>query len=160
MKILMVCMGNICRSPLAEGIMTEKQKKYNLDIEVDSAGTGAYHVNEPPDPRSVEIAMDYGIDITHQRARMFTVEDFERFDKIFVMDHENYAHILAMAKNQDHKNKVDLIMNNAYPGKNMLVPDPYYGGDDGFKNVFMMLDEACETIAQEIFSQNTQDEKK
>ncbi|MFW5778237.1 MAG: low molecular weight protein-tyrosine-phosphatase [Bacteroidota bacterium] len=160
MKILMVCMGNICRSPLAEGILTDKCKKYNLDIEVDSAGTGDYHVNEPPDPRSVEIARDHGIDITHQRARVFRVEDFDRFDKIFVMDHENYAHILEMAKSQDQINKVDLIMNNVYPGKNMVVPDPYFGGEDGFKKVYMMLDEACETIAKGIFSQNVQNEKK
>lgn len=159
MNILMVCMGNICRSPLAEGIMKEKARKYNLDIQVDSAGTGAYHVNEPPDPRSVEIALDHGLDITHQRARKFITKDFDTFDQIFVMDHENYAGILSLTNNPEHTRKVDLIMNKAYSGKNMVVPDPYYGGDDGFKNVFMMLDEACEVIAQEI-SENTKDEQK
>lgn len=153
MKILMVCLGNICRSPLAEGIMKAKALKYNLDVEVDSAGTAAYHVGELPDPRSMEVAMKNGIDISDQRARKFTVADFDRFDKIFAMDSQNYSDLANLARNNEHLEKLELILNMSQPGKNLTVPDPYYGGKDGFDNVFAMLDQACEVVAKQI-SQN------
>ncbi len=150
MKILMVCLGNICRSPLAEGILQDKIIKRNLPSVVDSAGTAAYHVGEPPDPRSKETAAKYGINISHQRARRFEVADFDRFDKIYAMDYSNYSDIIHKARNEEDKKKVEMIMETLYPGKEIDVPDPYYGGDKGFEKVYKMLDSSCELIADMI----------
>lgn len=147
-KILMVCLGNICRSPLAEGIL---QSKLNSDkFIVDSAGTGAWHAGEHPDKRSIKIAQKHGIDISKQTARQFQVSDFENFDYIYVMDTSNYQNVIALAPHQVAKDKVKLIMNEFFEGKNLEVPDPYYGGEDGFENVFQMLDKACPTIADKL----------
>lgn len=147
-KVLMVCLGNICRSPLAEGIL---QSKINSDtIFVDSAGTGAYHVGNLPDERSIEVARKYGINITNQRARKFTVKDFDNFDFIYPMDESNYRNIIALARNTADKAKVKMILNEVYPNENASVPDPYYGGKQGFENVYKMLDEACEIIAEKL----------
>ncbi|TVQ14196.1 MAG: low molecular weight phosphotyrosine protein phosphatase [Bacteroidetes bacterium] len=154
MNILMVCLGNICRSPLAEGIMKEKAKKYNLQIKVDSAGTAAYHAGEYPDSRSMEVALKNGIDISDQRARKFRSDDFERFDKIFAMDDSNYSNLIALAQTPEDKEKVEMILNKVHPGEDKSVPDPYYGGKDGFDKVFDMLDKACEKIASEIATKN------
>lgn len=145
MKILMVCLGNICRSPLAEGIMKEKIAVNNLDWQVDSAGTGSWHVGELPDPRSRKTAADHGIDITDQRARQFTRDDLNDFDLIFAMDSSNYQNILRLATNQVQKSKVQLIMNMANPGQNEGVPDPYWD-DNGFEKVYQMLDVACSKV--------------
>lgn len=150
MKILMVCLGNICRSPLAEGIMKEKAKKYQLDLYVDSAGTAAYHTGEKPDIRSIEIAQKNGIDITSQRARKFKREDFDAFDRIYAMDESNFFDLISIATNKDDIDKVKLILKASYPDQTKSVPDPYYGGKDGFKNVFDMLSDACEAIAKEL----------
>jgi len=147
-KILMVCLGNICRSPLAEGIL--KSKLFRANVVIDSAGTGAYHIGEKPDNRSIAIAKINGIDISDQRARKFLVEDFDEFDLIYVMDNENYRDVIAMARNINDKAKVKMILNEVFPKDNLDVPDPYLGGDYGFKNVFKMLDEACEIIAKKI----------
>lgn len=144
----MVCLGNICRSPLAEGIL--KSKISSDKIFVDSAGTGAYHIGNLPDQRSIEVANKYGIDITNQRARKFIVEDFDNFDFIYVMDESNYQNILALARNKNDENKVQLILNEVDANKNLSVPDPYYGGNQGFENVYQMLDRACEIIAQKL----------
>ena len=144
----MVCLGNICRSPLAEGIL---QSKINSDtIFVDSAGTGAYHVGNLPDERSIEVARKYGINITNQRARKFTLKDFDNFDFIYPMDESNYRNIIALARNTADKAKVKMILNEVYPNENASVPDPYYGGKQGFENVYKMLDEACEIIAEKL----------
>ncbi|KUO66218.1 MAG: protein-tyrosine-phosphatase [Lutibacter sp. BRH_c52] len=144
----MVCLGNICRSPLAEGIL--KSKLFRANVVIDSAGTGAYHIGEKPDNRSIAIAKINGIDISDQRARKFLVEDFDEFDLIYVMDNENYRDVTAMARNINDKAKVKMILNEVFPKDNLDVPDPYLGGDYGFKNVFKMLDEACEIIAKKI----------
>lgn len=144
MKILMVCLGNICRSPLAEGILRHKSR--HLNIEVDSAGTGAWHSGEAPDKRSVAIAQKYGIDISGQRARLFLAEDFERFDRIYVMDQSNYKNVCRLAPNEQALAKVQLILNEIHPDKNLEVPDPYYGGHDGFEQVYQMLDQSCEQL--------------
>lgn len=141
----MVCLGNICRSPLAEGIMQHKAAERGLNWTVDSAGTGFWHVGELPDSRSVVTARRYGIDITGQRARQFKPVDFEHFDKIFVMDTQNLRDVLRHARTEEHREKVDLILNQLYPGQNNSVPDPYFD-DDGFEAVFRMLDEACEVF--------------
>lgn len=150
MRILMVCLGNICRSPLAEGILREKLRQKAIAAEVDSAGTATYHAGEKPDRRSQEIAKKYGIDISYQRARHFSVKDFEHFDQIFVMDKHNYHDLMEMAKKPEHKKKVEMIMNVLNSGENIGVPDPYYGGHDGFQVVYDMLDSACNAIAEKI----------
>jgi protein-tyrosine phosphatase len=147
-KVLMVCLGNICRSPLAEGILVSKVK--SDEILVDSAGTGAYHIGKFPDKRSIEVAGKYGIDITNQRARKFTVKDFDTFDYIYAMDESNYQNILMLARTNDDKSKVQLILNEAHTTKNLAVPDPYYGGNQGFENVYTMLEQACEIIANKL----------
>lgn len=147
-KILMVCLGNICRSTLAEGIL--KSKLSSESFVVDSAGTAGYHVGELPDERSIEVARKYGIDITNQRSRKFTKADFDKFDMIFAMDQNNYADIVALSENEEQHEKVKMILNELYPDENRSVPDPYYGGDQGFENVYKMLDEACEIIASKL----------
>jgi protein-tyrosine phosphatase len=147
-KVLMVCLGNICRSPLAEGIL---QSKINADeVFVDSAGTAAYHVGNLPDKRSIEVAGQYGINITNQRARKFTVRDFDAFDFIYAMDESNYQNILLLARDNKDERKVQMILNETHPHQNLNVPDPYYGGNQGFENVYTMLNEACEIIANKI----------
>lgn len=148
MKVLMVCLGNICRSPLAEGILQTKVQSQGLDWEVDSAGTGAWHVGELPDPRSVQVARENGIDITYQRARQFQVQDLDNYDLIFAMDQSNLANILRKAHTSAQEKKVHLIMNQVDPNANISVPDPYYD-DDGFEQVFAMLDQACDRIIEQ-----------
>lgn len=143
----MVCLGNICRSPLAEGIMLKLIEEHQLDMEVDSAGTSNYHIGEAPDRRTVLNAARHNIDLKPLRARQFNASDFDAFDKIYVMDKSNKANVLALAKNEVHKAKVDLLLNAAFPYENMEVPDPYFGGEQGFEEVFQMVYKACRHIA-------------
>ena len=145
MKILTVCLGNICRSPLAEGILKEKIKNHDLPWSVDSAGTGAWHVGELPDPRSIAVAQLHNIDITDQRARQFKAHDLDNYDLILAMDSSNYRNIIQMASTDEQKEKVYLVMNFVSPGMNENVPDPYYG-NDGFQQVYDMLDAASDAI--------------
>ena len=152
MKILMVCLGNICRSPLAEGILRHKIKEAGLDWEVQSAGTGSWHIGEAPDPRSQKIAKINGIDISKQKAQKFSQKHFSEFDRIYTMDSSNYRDVVNMAINEEDKNKVELIMNLVEPGKNKAVPDPYYD-DDLYATVYEMLDKACEEIMKELMYQ-------
>ncbi|MBL7789712.1 MAG: low molecular weight phosphotyrosine protein phosphatase [Chitinophagales bacterium] len=146
----MVCLGNICRSPLAEGILKHKLDQRNIEAFVDSAGTGGYHIGSLPDQRSIDIAEKYGINISDQRARKIRSVDFEEFDLIFAMDTYNYQDLRAMAKEAE-LGKIKMILNESNQRKNMSVPDPYYGGQDGFENVFQMLDLACENIVNNYF---------
>lgn len=146
-KILMVCLGNICRSPLAEGIL---KSKLSDDFVVDSAGTANYHTGSQPDKRSITVARKYGLEISQLRGRQFTVNDFDTFDYIYVMDASNYQNVLRLARNEGDENKVQMILNLVYPNQNYDVPDPYYGGDQGFENVYRMLDEACDIIAENL----------
>ncbi len=143
----MVCLGNICRSPLAEGILKEKIKAYQLDWQVDSAGTGSWHIGSLPDYRSIAIAKKYNMDITYQKARQIKHKDLDSFDLILVMDYENYRDVMKMASNDQQREKVKLIMDFVYPDRQIDVPDPYRN-DDGFEQVFEMLDEACEKIIE------------
>lgn len=143
----MVCLGNICRSPLAEGILKEKIEANQLDWHVDSAGTGSWHIGSLPDYRSIAIAKKYNMDITYQKARQIKVKDLDSFDLILVMDYENYRDVMKMASNDQQREKVKLIMDFVYPDRQIDVPDPYRN-DDGFEQVFEMLDEACEKIIE------------
>ena len=147
-KVLMVCLGNICRSPLAEGIL---QSKVNYDeVFVDSAGTAAYHIGKHPDVRSIDVAAKYGLNIKNQRARKFTVKDFDQFDRIYAMDDSNYNYILSLARDDKDAQKVQLILNERDSYQNQSVPDPYYGGSLGFEKVYKMLDEVCTLISKKI----------
>jgi protein-tyrosine phosphatase len=147
MKVLMVCLGNICRSPLAEGILKNKVENMGLSWMVDSAGTGDYHVGSQPDSRSIAVADKYKIDISGQKARQFKTKDFSDFDLILVMDASNYRNVVNLARNDEDVSKVDLIMNLASPGQNIEVPDPYWN-NDGFEQVFAMLDKACDLLIE------------
>ncbi len=151
-KILMVCLGNICRSPLAEGLLASKLPKKKFVV--DSAGTGNWHVGKQPDDRSIAVAQKNGLDITYQKGRQFTVFDFDAYDYIYVMDNTNYNDLIAMAKNESQKEKVELILNELFPGENVDVPDPYYGVAFGFDNVYRMLDESCEAIAKKLIERH------
>ncbi|MCK8523980.1 low molecular weight phosphotyrosine protein phosphatase [Aquimarina sp. D1M17] len=151
-KILMVCLGNICRSPLAEGIL--KSKLNPEQYLVSSSGTSNYHIGNKPDIRSIQTAKAHGIDITDQRAAQFKSDDFQIYDFIYAMDNSNYENIIKLANTQEDKNKVKLILNETHPNKGFDVPDPYYGGDQGFEEVFQMLDEACNVIASRLEKKN------
>ena len=144
----MVCLGNICRSPLAEGILQHKTK--NTNIFVDSAGTASYHIGKLPDSRSIEIANKYGIDLSNQRARQFSEKDYDNFDKIYAMDTHNYASIISISRNDNDRNKVELILNEINQKSCDSVPDPYYGEGDGFQKVYDMLDKACDIIVSKL----------
>ncbi|TQO36154.1 protein-tyrosine phosphatase [Arenibacter algicola] len=146
-KVLMVCLGNICRSPLAEGILKSKLDKET--IQVDSAGTASYHIGKKPDSRSISIAKKYGIDISQQRCRQFTAKDFDEYDLIYAMDRSNYENIVALAENENAIAKVNLLLHRSNV-TSKEVPDPYYGGEDGFEEVFQLIDAACNLIAQDI----------
>lgn len=147
----MVCLGNICRSPLAEGILNSKLPD-NGEFQVDSAGTSNYHIGELPDIRSIEVARKYGIDITSQRGRQFQVSDFDEFDLIYAMDSSNYNNILRLARNTEDEAKIKLILNELIDSETLNVPDPYYGGDSGFEHVFHLLNDACDRIVAKITS--------
>lgn len=146
-KILMVCLGNICRSPLAEGIL---RSKLSNDFTVDSAGTGDWHVGHAPDKRSILTAKNNNIDITNLKGRHFSKKDFQEFDYIYVMDNQNYRDVLSLAQSEADRAKVILILEEIFPGERMDVPDPYYGLQDGFEKVYHMLDKACNSIAQKL----------
>ena len=145
-KILFVCLGNICRSPLAEGILRHKAEQQGLKLKIDSAGTGNWHAGENPDKRATKIGKERGVDISKLVARQITEDDFENFDKIYVADAEVYDGVVELAVNREQKLKVDYIMNLVHPDLNMPVPDPYFGGIEGFEKVFDMLDKACDNI--------------
>lgn len=147
-KILMVCLGNICRSPLAEGILASK-----LDpavFEVDSAGTGNWHVGNPPDKRSIAVGKTNNVHIGHLKGRQFTADDFSAFDRIYVMDSSNLSNVLALRENATQAAKVSMILEVLFPGENVDVPDPYHGGAMDFERVYDMLDQACTVIAEDL----------
>ena len=149
-KILMVCLGNICRSPMAEGIVRDEFAKHGIDIQVDSAGTDAYHVGERADERGQAELAKHGIDISDERAMKLSPYHLEEYDMIYAMDRSNYADILSLTKDDDERKKVDMFMNIAHPGKHISVPDPYYGGDKGFTKVYEMLKESAEALVNQI----------
>lgn len=142
----MVCLGNICRSPLADGLIRKKLLANNLPIEIDSAGTSATHVGEAPDSRMQKTAKKHNTDISYLRSRKFIKEDFDKFDLIYVMDKSNYNNVIKLSNSQAQKDKVKLILNEIEPNKNLEVPDPYFGGEEGFENVYQLLDLATDKI--------------
>lgn len=144
----MVCLGNICRSPLAEGIL--KSKLPESGFFVDSAGTANYHIGRQPDHRSIETAKKYGVDITYQRGRQFVVSDFDDFDYIYAMDSTNFNDIISLSRNINDASKIKLILDELTDVDTADVPDPYYGGSQGFENVYRILDSACNIIANKL----------
>ena len=138
----MVCLGNICRSPLAQGIL---KKKVFKSVIIDSAGTAGYHIGKNPDQRSIDIGNKNGVDISNFKARQFSKEDFKNFDHIYVMDNSNYKDVIDLAESIEDEKKVNLILSS-----NQEVPDPYYNGEKGFEHCYRLLDNACENIAKEL----------
>jgi len=147
-RILMVCLGNICRSPLAEGIL--RSKVNYKKVFVDSAGTGGWHIGRLPDERSIEVADNHNIDITDQRCRKFSVSDFDTFDRIYVMDRSNYENVITIARDQSDIGKVKLIRDEILSTSDKDVPDPYHGGESEFEFVYQMIDEHCHIIAKNL----------
>lgn len=151
MRILMVCLGNICRSPLAEALLHKKTEERGLDFHIDSCGTSSYHIGESPDARTQANAKTHGIDMSRLRARAFTINDFENFDIIFVMDNSNFRDVAAMARNAEDLAKVKLLLKETEePGYPPEVPDPYYGGTDGFEQVYQLLSRSCDDFLNSI----------
>ncbi|MFQ3174352.1 MAG: protein-tyrosine phosphatase [Flavobacterium sp.] len=144
----MVCLGNICRSPLAEAIMASKLPKDKFTV--DSAGTGSWHIGHAPDARSISIAEKNKLDISKQKGRQFSINDFKTYDYIYVMDKSNYDDVIELAETSEQKNKVQIILNELYPNENVDVPDPYFGMPNGFNIVYNMLDEVCDIIADKL----------
>lgn len=149
-KILMVCLGNICRSPLAEGILASKLPANKFSVA--SAGTGSWHIGQAPDERSIAIAKKNNLDISNQKGRQFCQNDFTEFDYIYVMDNSNYENVIALASTSQEKKKVQLILNELFPNENVDVPDPFFGLANGFEIVYTMLDEVCEIIAKKLMN--------
>jgi len=146
----MVCLGNICRSPLADGLLRDKIKALKLNVLVDSAGTSAHHIDESPDNRMSAKASEYNHDISDLRARQFSAIDFDNFDLIYAMDKSNYQNIISLARSSSDNEKVKMILDESHPNANMEVPDPYYGGEQGFENVFNLLDKATDCIIKKL----------
>ena len=151
MKILIVCHGNICRSPMAEGILRHKLTKANIKhIIVESAGFESFHVGDSPDNRAQSVMKKYNIDISEKRAQLFKVSDFDYFDHIYIMDENNYHFIKSFSRSENDMAKTDYIMNTVNPNLNYSVPDPYYGDKDGFELVYRLLETACDRIIETI----------
>jgi len=138
---------------MAHGLLRSKAEARGFDIEIDSAGTGDYHIGEPPDKRAQSSMLENGYDISDLRARQFVAEDFDRFDRIFVMDKSNYEDVVQQASSNELKGKVDLFLNLSHPGENRVVPDPYFGGAEGFQHVHELLDGAVEAFLIELDGQ-------
>lgn len=151
-KVLFVCLGNICRSPVAEGIMLHlvEEKKLQKLWKIDSAGTAGYHIDEAPDHRTIKNAKKNGVDLSKLRARKFSVSDFDAFDKIYVMDESNFQNVISLTKDSSHHKKVDYLLNVIHPGKNLPVPDPYYGNENNFEEVFQLVYAACVKLIDDV----------
>jgi protein-tyrosine phosphatase len=153
-KIVMVCLGNICRSPVAEGVMRQKIEKYKLDAVVESSGTSNFHIGAPPDSRSIFNAQKHNVDISKFKASQFSKQDLDTFDLIFVMDANNYNDVIKLASTDIQKSKISLLLNALTVNENRAVPDPYYGNANDFETVFYLIDDACEKIAMKLITQN------
>lgn len=147
MKILMVCLGNICRSPIAQGVMEKCIETHRLDWFVDSAGTNGYHNGEHPDPRAIQEAKRHDIDISNQISRQIKHADLDSFDLILAMDSNNLNYLKSMCKNSQQSSKICLLMDFAFPGQNIAVPDPYY--DHSFDQAYQLIKTACNSMVEE-----------
>lgn len=154
MKILMVCLGNICRSPLAEGILRHKAKQAGLNWHIDSAGTERYHIGQAPHHLSQKVALLNGIDICNQKARQLTKEDFEKYDKIYAMAEDVLGEMKKIGKEKFIAEKTDLFLNELFPGQNHSVPDPWYGEEPGYHEVFNLISETCDAIVRKYGGDN------
>jgi protein-tyrosine phosphatase len=161
MRVLMVCIGNICRSPLAEGTLRQKAKEAELDLVVDSAGTQSYHVGEPPHPNSIKVGRKHGVDISGQRARQFMVEDFDRFDLIYSLAEDIHEDLLALAsrKRPDAIKKVSLLMDEVCPGEGRSVKDPYYGPESGYEETYRDCEMAANAIVARLLKEKEKEGK-
>lgn len=148
MNVLFVCLGNICRSPMAEGMLKKLFAENNIVGRVDSAGFESFHINEPPDQRAISVASKAGIDLSKKKARLFSVDDFDAFDKIYVMDTQNMRDVRDVSRNDADMNKVDYLLNVLGGGVNQTVPDPYHSGIEDCENVFELMHSACEKIVE------------
>ena len=146
MKILMVCLGNICRSPLAEGILKQKVFNAGIDWAIESAGTNSFHIGEPPHVLSQKVARLQGIDISKQRARKFVKNDLLEFDKIYAMAEDVMYDIKKISGENYNSKKVALFLNELYPGQDMNVPDPWYGPEAGYHEVYKLIEQACDAL--------------
>ena len=153
-KILFVCTGNICRSPLAEGILRDKLNKVNLPSEIDSCGFESFHVGDPPDTRAQTVARLRGIDISSHQARLFIYDDFETFDFIYAMDTSHYNNIMRLAKCDSDRSKVDYVLNVIHPGQNSGVQDPWYHDMKAFEKVYNQLEVACDHITHMLITES------
>ncbi|MBL1281020.1 MAG: low molecular weight phosphotyrosine protein phosphatase [Fluviicola sp.] len=153
MKILMVCLGNICRSPLADALLQEKVNKRGLNHIVDSAGTCDNHIGQSPDSRMTATAESFDLSINHLRARQFEVSDFDNFDLIYAMDNSNFQNILSLARNEEDERKVKMILDESHPKMQLEVPDPYFGGERGFIEVYNLLDNATDCIMNKLIKE-------
>jgi protein-tyrosine phosphatase len=147
----MVCLGNICRSPIADGLLLRKIKEQKLDAQVDSAGTANYHIGKAPDSRMIQTAAAHGTPIEFLRARQFSNQDFENFDHILVMDQSNYENVIRLAQSADDRNKVQFLLDYLYPNQKAAVPDPYYGSLEDFEQVYQLVDSATDALIQKLF---------
>jgi protein-tyrosine phosphatase len=155
-NILFVCTGNICRSPLAEGILRNKLTKLSIPAFIDSCGFESFHIGDPPDHRAQAVAIKHVTDISSHRGRLFSTDDFDRFDMIYVMDSGHFRNALKFARNDSDRSKVEYILNVLHPGQNFGVTDPWYYGNEAFEKVYFQLDQACEVIAKNIFAKINQ----
>ncbi len=149
----MVCLGNICRSPMAEGLLLAKIEKFKLNAIVDSAGTANYHIGKAPDRRMVQMAASKETPIDFLRARQFSEVDFQNNDLILVMDHSNYRDVLRLARSENDKDKVRFLLDYLYPEQQMKVPDPYYGTEEDFEEVYNLLDKATDALIKHLFNE-------
>ena len=147
----MVCLGNICRSPIADGLLLRKIKEQKLDAQVDSAGTANYHIGKAPDSRMIQTAAAHGTPIEFLRARQFSNQDFENFDHILVMDQSNYENVIRLAQSADDRNKVQFLLDYLYPNQKAAVPDPYYGSLEDFEQVYQLVDSATDALILKLF---------
>ena len=152
-NILFICTGNICRSPLAEGILRYKLKTAHIPAYIDSCGFESFHAGDAPDRRAQSTAFKHGIDISSHRARLFSTKDFDRFDLIYVMDSSHYKNVMKVARKRSDMFKVDFILNLLDPGKNLGVMDPWYHDEEAFEKVYLQLDKVCELISQKLINE-------